>query len=386
MKSRGEVDAVLKKAADEHRVAGVVAMAADSGRVIYEGAFGKRGLPDGAPMTLDTVFWIASMTKAITAIAAMQLVEKRKIGLETTVGRIIPHLARIKVIAGFDAAGEPILRAPKRPLTFRHLLTHTSGFSEDVWHADMRRYVEKTNHPLGSSGKLASIEAPLICDPGERWEYGMSMDWVGQIVEKLSGKTLDVYFRDHVFTPLGMKDSGYVLRPDQQARLAEVYYRKPDGSLEKFERKVPAQREYIPGGGQSYSTAPDYIKLLQMLLNGGEFGGARVLQPETVALMAQNHIRAIDVGAIRPAKLEVSNNVEFFPGIVKKWGLSFLINTQDVPGRRKAGSLAWAGLGNTYYWVDPTSRIAGVLLTQVLPFADPAVLRLLDDFESAIYA
>jgi CubicO group peptidase (beta-lactamase class C family) len=386
MKSRGDVDAALEKAVDAADVAGVVAAAADANGVIYEGAFGKRGLKDPAAMTLDTVFWIASMTKAITGVAAMQLVEKRKIGLETAVGRIIPHLAQIKVIDGYDASGEPVLRAPKRPLTFRHLLTHTSGFSEDVWHADMRRYVEKTGMPLGSTGKLAAIQGPLICDPGERWEYGMSMDWVGQVIEKISGKTLDVYFRDHIYGPLGMKDSGYVLRPDQQARAAGVVYRKPDGSLEPFERKVPEKREYFPGGGQSYSTAPDYMNFLRMLLNGGEFNGARLLAPETVRLMAQNHIGAINVGPIRPAKLEISNNVEFFPGIVKKWGLSFLINTQDVAGRRKAGSLAWAGLGNTYYWLDPTSRIAGVLLTQVKPFADSTVLRLLDEYEAAIYA
>jgi methyl acetate hydrolase len=386
MKSRAQIDAILKSAADTRRVAGVVAIAADHNGVIYEGAFGRRALPDGAPMTLDTVFWIASMTKAITAVAAMQLVEESKLALDRPAGEVIPQLGKTQVIDHFDSAGEPVLRAPKRPITLRNLLTHTSGFSEDVWHADMKRYVDKTGHPTGFSGKLAALHAPLIVDPDTRWEYGMSMDWVGQLIEKASGKTIDVYFRDHIFAPLGMRDSGYVINDEQKSRLAGVHVRKPDGSLEPFERSLPAKREYYPGGGSLYSTAGDYLTFLRMLLNGGSFGGKTVLRPETLKVMAQNHIGDIEVGEIRPARLELSNNVEFFPGIPKRWGLSFLINTRDTPAGRSAGSLAWAGLGNTYYWLDPKKRIAGVLLTQVLPFADPTVLALLDDFETAIYA
>jgi methyl acetate hydrolase len=386
MKSRAQIDAILNSAAADRRVAGVVAMAADDTGIIYEGAFGRRALPDGAAMTPDTVFWIASMTKAITGVAAMQLVEQGKLALDRPAGEYIAQLGKTQVIDRFDADGNPVLRAPKRPITLRNLLTHTSGFSEDVWHADMKRYVDKTGHPTGFSGKLAALHAPLIVDPGTRWEYGMSMDWVGQLVEKASDKTLDVYFKDHIFEPLGMKDSGWVIDDEQKSRLAKVHLRKPDGSLEPFERTLPAKREYWPGGGSLFSTASDYLTFLRMLLAGGTFNGKTLLKPETLAIMGQNHAGNIESGILKPARLEMSNNMELFPGIPKRWGLSFLINMKETPTGRSAGSLCWAGLGNTYYWLDPVKRMAGVLLTQVLPFADPTVLALLDEFETAIYA
>lgn len=326
------------------------------------------------------------MTKAITAVAAMQLVERGKLELDRPAGEVIDQLARTQVIDHFDPAGNPVLRSPKRPVTLRNLLTHTSGFSEDVWHADMKRYVERTGHPTGATGRLAALNAPLIFDPGDRWEYGMGMDWVGQLIEKASGQTIDVYFRDHIFGPLGMRDTGYVINDEQQARLASVHRRMPDGSLEPFERDLPASREYFPGGGSLYSTGGDFLTFLRMLLNGGSLNATTFLRPDTLLMMAQNHIGDVDVGGLKPARLELSNNVEFFPGMTKKWGLSFLINTQDAPTGRSAGSLAWGGLGNTYFWLDPNKRVAGLILTQVLPFGDPTVLRLLDDFETAIYA
>lgn len=385
MKSRAQIDQILMDAADARSVPGVVAMAADHTGVIYEGAFGRRALPDGVPMSLDTVFWIASMTKAITAVAAMQLVEQGKLDLDLPACEVIGQLARAQVIDHFDHTGNPVLRRPKRPITLRNLLTHTSGFSEDVWHADMKRYVEKTGHPTGATGKLAALNAPLIFDPGDRWEYGIGMDWVGQLIEKASGKTIDAYFRDHIFGPLGMRDSGYVIDGEQAGRLAQVHRRKSDGSLELFERELPARREYFPGGGSLYSTGGDFLTFLRMLLNGGSLNGTTFLRPETLRTMAQNQIGDVNVGGLKPARLEMSNNVEFFPGMTKKWGLGFLINTQDAPTGRSAGSLAWAGLGNTYFWLDPNKRIAGVVLTQLLPFGDPTVLRLLDDFETAVY-
>lgn len=381
-----EIDRLLSDAAGTNRVPGVVAMAADGAGVIYAGAFGRRSLPDGAPMSLDTVFWIASMTKAITAVAAMQLVESGRLDLDRPAREWLPQLDRVRVIERFDAEGRPVLRAPRRAITLRHLLTHTSGFSEDVWHADLRRYAEATGHPTAASGRLAALDAPLVCDPGERWEYGLSLDWVGRLVEAVSGRTLDAYFRDQIFAPLGMSDTGYVLQPEAKARCAAVHRRKPDGALERFERPVPATREYFPGGGALYSTAGDYLTFLRMLLANGSHAGVALLRPETVRMMAQNQIGEIDVGGLRPARPELSNDVEFFPGMTKKWGLSFLINTRAAPSGRSAGSLAWAGLGNTYYWLDPHKRVTGLLLTQVLPFGDPAVLQLFTDFETAVYA
>jgi len=386
MIERTQINQLFRGVTETGRVPGVVAMAADQNGLLYQGAFGHRSLPDGAQMTLDTVFWIASMTKAITAVAAMQLVELGSLELDRPAEEVIPQLAKTQVIDRFDETGNAILRAPKRPITLRNLLTHTSGFSEDVWHADMRRYVEKTGHPTGVSGKLAALTGPLICDPGERWEYGIGMDWVGQLIEKVSGKTLDVFFNDNIFSPLGMRDTGYVISDSQRSRLARVHRRRPDGSLEAFDRQLPLVSEYYSGGGRLFSTGGDFLNFLRMLLNEGSFNGKTLLLPETVKMMAQSHIDDIEVGGLKPARRDMSHDVDFFPGIPKKWGLSFLINMREAPTGRSAGSLAWGGLGNTYFWLDPVKHVTGLMLTQILPFGDPTALGLFAAFETAVYS
>jgi CubicO group peptidase (beta-lactamase class C family) len=235
------------------------------------------------------------------------------------------------------------------------------------------------------SGKLAALNMPLAFEPGERWEYGINIDWAGRMVEAVSGQDLDAYMRGHIFAPLGMHDTGFIPNPEQAARIAQTHARKPDGSLEPIPPQPPVHPEFFAGGGALFSTGSDYLAFLQMLLNGGDLDGARVLKPETIALMAQNHIGDLNVRLLKSENPALSNDAEFFPGMTKKWGLSWLINTEDVPGRRSAGSLTWAGLFSTYYWLDPKKQVTGVLLTQVLPFADAPVLRLLDDFESAVY-
>ena len=381
MRNTSEVDAALRAAVDAGDIPAVIAMAADQGGVIYEGAVSGRD----SPVALDSVCWIASMTKPVTAVAAMQLVEQGRLSLDRPAQEIRPELADIKVLEGFDAGGEPVLRAPRRPMTLRHLLTHTSGFGYDTWNAELFRYFAKTGKPTHATGKLEGLRVPLVFDPGEAWAYGIGIDWAGLMVEAVSGKRLDAYMRENIFEPLGMRDTGYALRPDQPARLAYTHARKPDGKFERFERQVPKDPEFIAGGGGLYSTATDYLVFLRMLLAGGHFGGVRLLRPDTVSMMAQNHMGAIDVAPMKSTKPAASADVELFPGMVKKWGLSFLINTGDVAGRRSAGSLTWAGLGNTYFWLDPNRRIAGVFLTQVLPFGDNFVLRALDAFENAIY-
>ncbi len=386
MKNSASVDAVLHDAAAAGDVPGVVAMAADRSGPIYEGAFGRRGVPDGVPMTPDTMFAIASMTKPVTAAAVMQLVEQGRLSLDAPAQQVLPQLADAKVLEGFDQAGEPLLRAPRWPMTLRHLLTHTSGFGYDTWNADLFRYFANTGRPTHASGKLIGLNAPLVFDPGEGWAYGIGIDWAGRMVEAASGKALDAYMREHIFDPLGMGDTGYALRPDQRKRLAGFHARKPGGSLEMFERQAPQNPEFIPGGGGLYSTAADYLTFLRMLLAGGEWRGTRLLHPDTVAAMAQNHIGSLNVAPLKSTKPASSTDVELFPGMEKKWGLSFLINTANVPGGRSAGSLAWAGLGNTYFWLDLNQQIAGVFLTQVLPFGDRSVLRTLDAFENAIYS
>jgi methyl acetate hydrolase len=379
------IDAVLGAATDAGRVPGVVAVAANESGIVYEGAFGERMLGGGVPMTVDTVFSIASMTKAITGAAAMQIVEQGKLTLDEPLGRFAPQLAEPRVLEGFDPSGAPRLRPARRPITLRHLMTHTAGFAYDVWNADLHRYAEVTGKPGARTGLLAGLDAPLVFDPGERWEYGINIDWIGRIVEAISGEDLESYFRAHLFTPLGMPDTGFMPTDAQAARGAGMHVRGPDGSLTGTPYQRPSFPEFYPGGGGLFSTGRDYLRFLRALLHGGSLDGVRVLKPETVALMGENHMGALNVLPMRTAEPAMSNDVELFPGMAKKWGLSFLINTEDTPTGRSADSLCWAGLRNTYYWLDPRKRVAGVLLTQILPFGDPTVLGLLDAFEGEVY-
>jgi methyl acetate hydrolase len=331
------------------------------------------------------VFRIASMTKAVTGVAAMQCVERGLLSLDQPAGEIMPELAEPQMLDGFDADGKPILRPARRQITLRMLLTHTAGFVYPVWNAAFNRFVEVTGFPVIMSGKLAALNAPLGFEPGERWEYGINIDWAGRMVEAVSGQDLDRFMRDNIFAPLGMRDTGFRATEEQLARSVKAHSRQPDGSLAPIPRTPPAQPEFFAGGGGLYSTGPDYLTFLRMLLNGGSLDGARILQPQTVALMAQNHIGELDVQPMPTAVPHMSYAVELFPGMVKKWGLTWLINTEDVPGRRSAGSLTWAGVFNTYYWLDPQRQVTGLVMTQILPFADPIVLHLLDEFEAGVY-
>jgi len=379
-------DQVLERAVNAGDVAGVVGVAADDRGVIYEGAFGKRAADADAPMTVDTVVWIASMTKAITSVAAMQLVEQGRIALDEPLSNRLPEVSAVQVLDGFDEAGAPRLRPPRRPITLRHLLTHTAGFTYDIWNTDMIRYQEHAAIPGIIECKKVTLNTPLVFDPGERWEYGINLDWVGQTVERLSGKRLEEYFREHIFAPLGMRDSGFVIGADQRQRLAGMHFRLPDGQLQVIPFEMTQEPEFYMGGGGLYSTGPDYLRFLRMLLGEGQLDGARVLTAESVAEMSQNQIGDLTVGLLKSAIPGSSNDAEFFPGMPKKWGLGYMISTLEAPTGRSAGSLAWAGLANTYYWLDPARRVTGVILTQILPFADPAALGVFDQFERAIYA
>ena len=380
-----QIDAVLRNATDAKEVPGVVAMAATDNGILYEGVFGTRDLGKGPAMTRDTVFRIASMTKAVTSVAAMQLVEQGKLKLNDPVPDIDPALSSPQVLEGFDASGAPRLRPAKRPITLRHLLTHTAGFTYEVWDGNTQRYVKTTGMPSTQSGKLAALRTPLAFDPGDRWLYGVNIDWAGRIVEATSGQPLDVYFREHILGPLGMNDTGFVTTPEQRARQVSVHQRKSDGSLEPQPLETPFTPEYYAGGGGLYSTAPDYLTFLQMLLHGGSWNGTRILRPETVALMGTNQIGDIEAGVLKTYVPARSNDVDFFPGMPLRWGLAYMMNLQPGPDGRSANSLTWAGIFNTYYWIDPSKHVTGVIMTQVLPFADHASVRLYGQFERGIY-
>jgi methyl acetate hydrolase len=386
MQSKAQIDQILRQKSDAKEIPGVVAMAANSKEMIYQGAFGKRDLSKDDAMNLDSVFWIASMTKAITAAGAMQLVEQGKLSLDAPIGKVLPDLAAPQVLEGFDAKGEPNLRPAKKPITLRHLMTHTAGFCYDLWNGEMVKYLEKTGTPSITTCKNDALKTPIMTDPGTRWEYGTNIDFVGKAVEAVSGKRLDAYLRDHLLTPLGMTDTGFKIGDAQRKRLVGMHARGPDGSLVSIPFELEQDPEFHMGGGGLYGTAADYIKFTQMILNKGRGNGNQVLKPETIALMCQNHIGDLNMTKMISALPAFTNDVDLYPDMAKKWGLSFLINTAKTPEGRSPGGLSWAGLANTYFWIDPARDVAGVILMQVLPFADKKCLEAFAGFERGVYA
>lgn len=386
MSLKTEADALLQRAVEAGDVPGVVAGATDRNGTIYENGFGVRVLGEPAEMTPDTVVWIASMTKALVGTAAMQLVEQGKLALETPAGDVVPELAEVVVLEGFDANGQPRTRAPKRPITLKHLLTHTAGFTYEFWNADVVRYQEVKGLPPIISCQNATLQLPLFFDPGDRWEYGINIDWVGKVVEAVSGKRLGAYLSENVLVPLEMNDTAFRITPTMWQRLAKVHQRGDDGAftpLHEFE--IPQNPEFEMGGGGLYSTVGDYLKFIRMILNNGRAGSEQVLKPETVELMSRNAIGNLQVGMLHTVMPAVTNDAEFFPGMPKSWGLTFMINNEEAPTGRSAGSLAWAGLANSYFWIDPVRGLGGVYATQIFPFADSKALPLFFEFEKTVY-
>ncbi|SDO13955.1 serine hydrolase [Afipia sp. GAS231] len=386
MQSKAQIDQILRQKCEAKEIPGVVAMAATGNETIYQGAFGKRDLSKDDPMTLDSVFWIASMTKAVTSAAGMQLVEQGKLSLDDPIGKVLPDLASPQVLEGFDAKGAPKLRPAKKPITLRLLMTHTAGFAYDMWNGDMVAYLEKTGTPGITTCQNAALKTPLMTDPGTRWEYGTNIDFVGKAVEAVSSKRLDAYLRDHMFAPLGMNDTGFKISDAMRKRLVGMHARGEDGTLAAIPFELEQAPEFHMGGGGLYGTAADYIKFTQMILNKGRGNGNQLLKPETVTLMGQNNIGDLTMGKMTTAISWATNDVDLYPDIVKKWGLSFLINTAKTAEGRSAGSLAWAGLANTYFWIDPARNVSGVILMQLLPFADKKCLEAFAGFERGVYA
>jgi methyl acetate hydrolase len=386
MQSKAQIDEILRKTSDAKEIPGVVAIAASGNDVLYQGAFGKRDLSKADAMTVDSVFWIASMTKAVTSAGAMQLVEQGKLSLDAPIGQVLPDLAKPQVLEGFDAKGEPKLRPAKGPITLRQLMTHTAGFCYDMWNGEFAAYLEKTGTPGIITCQNAALKTPIMTDPGTRWEYGTNIDFVGKAVEAVSGKKLDAYLRDNLFAPLGMSDTGFEITDDMRKRLVGMHARGADGQLASMPFELEQNPEFHMGGGGLYSTAADYIRFTQMILNKGRGNGNQVLKAETVATMGQNQMGDLNMTKMTTAAPPYTNDVDLYPDQVKKWGLSFMINTAKTAEGRSAGSLAWAGLANTYYWIDPARDVTGVILMQLLPFADGKCLEAFAGFERGVYA
>ncbi len=379
------IAAALAAAAARHPTPGFVAAASRAGKLLYSGAFGTLAADAAAPMRDDAIFWIASMTKAVTATAAMQLVEAGKLDLNAPLGGLLPELGRAQVFDGFAADGSVKLRAPRRAVTLRHLLTHTSGHVYDMWNADFAKAAKALGIPGLGTGKNAALNTPLMFDPGSNWEYGIAIDWAGKAVEAASGESLDAYVERHIAAPLGMVDTSFVPRASWATRHAGMTARTPDGSIVPFSLGTPADPEFHGGGGGLHSTAADYLRFLQMILGGGSLDGARTLKAETVATMRANHLGDVALRRLPTTNAGITHDLDLTPGAAGQWGLSWQINPQPGPHGRSAGSLAWAGLANCYYWADPATDIAGVLMMQMLPFADPDAMSLFAAFERAVY-
>ncbi|MCQ4321089.1 serine hydrolase domain-containing protein [Stutzerimonas stutzeri] len=380
-------DDILNKVVNSQpRVPGVVAMVTDRENNIYEGAAGLRRIDDDAAMTTDDVVALFSTTKAITATAVLQLVEEGKLDLDAPASQYVPEIGTLKVIEGFDAAGVPILRDPKQPVTTKHLLLHTAGFGYDFFNETYNRLAQEKDQPSVITASKAALMTPLLFDPGDKWEYGTNMDWAGQVVERITGKRLGEVFQSRIFEPLGIEDMSFELNDRLRARLAGMHARGEDGSLTAMDFELPDKPDIHMGGHGLYGTVGDYMKFIRMWLNDGMGANGRVLKPETVAMAAKNQLGEKKVGALPGVIPSLANDAEFFPGLSKSWSYIAMVNDEQTPTGRPAGALGWAGLANLFYWIDRTNGFAGFWATQILPFGDATSFTGYLEFESAFYA
>jgi len=381
-------DAVLNKAVNSTPgVPGVVAVATDRNANIYEGAFGVRQAGANAAMTADSIFAIFSTTKAITGTACLQLVEDGKLDLDAPAKTYAPEIGKLQVLDGFDDAGKPKLRAPKRDITTRMLLLHTAGFGYDFFNANYNQLAQNHGQPSVITASHASIRTPLLFDPGEKWEYGSNIDWAGQVVEGIAGKRLGEVMQERIFRQLGIEDSAFSMNESMRKRMVTMHQRDEKGILTPLpDFTLPSDPEVHMGGHGLYSTVLDYAKFIRMWLNDGQGPGGRVLRQETVEMAAKNGLPGtMKIKGLPGVIPSLSNYAEFFPGMPKSWALTFMINDHDAPTGRPAGALAWAGLANLYYWIDRKNGVGGFWATQILPFADPASVGGYIDFETAVY-
>jgi methyl acetate hydrolase len=378
------IDSVLQAAVDAGDVPNVVAMAADADGPIYEGAAGPRAVGADDAATPDTQFRIASMTKMVTTTAALQQVERGNLDLDAPVEQYRPEFADLQVLDGFDG-DTPRLRPPATKATVRQLVTHTSGLAYWFWNADIVRWEAATGTPNVLVGEKSIFTAPLVADPGMRYEYGINADWLGLVVEAASGQSLDAYFAEHILGPLGMASTVFLMTEEQRANSAPVHLRGEDGAWAPSDVDWSQEPDWWAGGHGLYSTPRDYLKFQRMLLGGGALGGTRLLEEATVEQAFSNQIGELDFPAAI-ASADPASTDAFNPGPGYKWGLGLLLNTERQSGMRAAGSGAWAGLINTHFWVDRASRVTGAVYTQTLPFLEPRVFQVYVDFEQALYA
>jgi methyl acetate hydrolase len=382
-----EIDQLLHDAVDSGAVPQVVAMAADRDGVVYQGAAGPRVAGQDGPdnqVGPDTVFRIASMTKMVVTAAALRLVEQEALDLDAPVERYLPEFADKQVLVGFDGDA-PVLRPPAGQSTVRHLVTHTSGLGYWFFNADLVAWEAATGSPNALAGQDSYLAAPLVADPGTRFEYGINIDWLGRVLERASGTKLDDLLAGEILGPLGMTSTGFRARPEDAGRTVPIHLRGEDGGWVPSPIELSQAPEHWPGGHGLYSTPRDYLAFQRMLLGGGVLDGVRVLHEQTVDDAFRNQIGELDFPAeIRSA--DPAATADFAAGPGHKWGYGLMLNTERADGLRAAGSGTWSGLFNTHFWVDPGSGLTGAIYSQFLPFVEGPSLALYRDFERALYA
>jgi CubicO group peptidase (beta-lactamase class C family) len=374
-------DTPLETAIAAGKLPGAVAILSNRDGETYARAFGMADATGARPMAVDTPFQIASMTKAIVSAGAMQLVEQGRLSLDAPIGNVLPDLTDPQILTGFAADGSPELRPASRPVTLRHLLTHTSGLGYAFVQPEILRYYQARGMP--TAGSRAGIEMPLLFEPGERWEYSVATDWIGLAIEAAAGTSLGAYLSENLLQPLGMAATGFLpALPDNAAR---VHVRTPEGGLATIPMFLGGG-EFESGGGGLVSNAPDYTRFVRMILRGGDLDGNRVLTAETVAAMSRNQVAPLKAGAVGTSMPDIATAFDPFPDQHSGWGLGFLINPDKGRDGRSAGSLSWAGIFNSYYWIDPVADVAGVFMAQMAPFADPGSLAACAALERMAYA
>lgn len=380
------IDQLLERAVIAGVLPGVVAIVGDREGTLYEGVYGRLSVERDEPVRADTMFWIASMTKAVVSVAALGLIERGELELEQPVADILPSFGELAILEGFDGDA-PRLRAATRPVTIRHLLTHTSGCGYWFDNPDVLRYHRVTGVPDPLSGSAEMLSVPRLFEAGERWEYGTSVDWLGLVVEKVGGADLDTHLRSHICEPLGMLDTTFDPDDAQRDRLMAIHDARAGQPLRLSSIALPEKQDIWSGGGGLYSTAGDYLRFMRALLRGGELDGERILRPETVELAFTDHLQGAPLPAdgTHSAVPELTNDVPALP-FKQGFGLGFSLMLEDIPGMRRAGTGNWAGLCNSYFWIDHTSGIAATLMTQIVPFFDAGVVQTLLGLEAAVYA
>ena len=379
------IDAVLARAVESGAVPHVAAIAADRDGVVYEGAAGVRVAGGDDPVTPGTQFRIMSMTKMVVTAAALQQVESGALDLDAPVEQYCPEFGELQVLDGFDG-DTPRLRPPASKATVKHLVTHTSGLTYWFWNADLVKYEAVTGLPNVVPGRLEALKAPLVADPGTRFEYGINTDWLGRVVEAVTGKGLDVVVKEGITGPLRMDDTMFLLDDARRDNTVTVHVPGEDGGWTSAGELLNQEPEWWAGGHGLYSTPRDYIRFERALLRGGELDGERILDQATVDAAFTNQIGDLDVPAEIPtADPPITDTLAVGPGY--KWGYGLLLNTADVPGRRRAGTGAWAGLFNTHFFVDRTTGICASIYTNSLPFiTKDKAWKMYGDFEEALYA